>query len=55
MADDLEIRVAELQLQNEALRKEIDRLSEELRQAREDADAAESRGFLLSGHYWEAL
>lgn len=51
MADELEARFEALQAENEVLRKQIDRLSEELRQAREDADAAESRGYLLSQHH----
>lgn len=48
MVEELEARIIILQAENAALLRENARLHEELRQAREDADAAEARGFAES-------
>lgn len=48
MSEELEARVALLEAEKTVLLREIARLSEELQQAREDVNAAEARGYLLS-------
>lgn len=45
MIEELEARIVVLQAENAALLRENARLVEELRQAREDADAYEARAF----------